>query len=71
MQGAKEHFTIEVNEKGVRIQEYGGGEVVFSPSEALMLLDILREEENSLREAAEAACPLPIRVDVTGSGVRE
>jgi len=36
--------------------------VSFTPTEALMLLDILKNEEEKLKLLAEQASPLPIRI---------
>jgi len=56
----REKFVIRITGDGV---EVGGGKrrpLIFSASEALMLLDILREEEENLRRIADAASPMPV-----------
>jgi hypothetical protein len=61
MERAREKFTISVTERGVVIRAGSGSNVEFSAGEALMLLDILRDEEARLQSMAEAASPLPIK----------
>jgi hypothetical protein len=58
----KEKFTIEVTDNGLEI--FCGGEKVlhFTASEALMLLDILQNEEKNLKQMADEASPAPIRI---------
>ena len=60
--GATEKLTIEITE---------GGEVIFkgqnnlfklTPGEAIMLLDILQNEEGNLKKMAEQASPLSIKL---------
>ena len=60
----KEKFTIEVTDTGLAI--FSGGERVlhFTAGEALMLLDILQNEEANLRQMADDASPIPIRIEV-------
>jgi len=36
----------------------------FTPGEALMLLDILKNEEPNLRRMAEKASPIPLKIRV-------
>ena len=64
MAETKEKFTIEVNDNGLDI--FSGGERVlhFTAGEALMLLDILQNEEANLRRMADDASPIPIRIKV-------
>jgi hypothetical protein len=57
-----ERFTIHVTEEGVRICSAEGRELQFTASEALMLLDILKQEEIALRRTAAEASPLPFRI---------
>jgi len=59
-----EKFTIEVTDNGLDI--FSGGERVlhFTAGEALMLLDILQNEEANLRQMADDASPIPIRIEV-------
>ena len=64
MEGIKVAFTIEITDQGVDILGSEDRRMHFSASEALMLLDILRNEEQKLRRTAEKACPMPIRIEV-------
>lgn len=57
-----EKFIIEVTDKGVAVRSGDGHVLQFTASEALMLLDILSHEEESLRRMAAEASPLPIRI---------
>ena len=57
-----EKFDISVTENGLSIRGEDGLFVNFSALEALMLLDILKIEETTLRRMADEASPLPIRV---------
>ena len=59
-----EKFTIEITDNGLDI--FSGGERVlhFTAGEALMLLDILQNEEANLRQMADDASPIPIRIEV-------
>jgi hypothetical protein len=66
MEGIKEKFTVEITESGVDIL---GGEMQllhFTAVEALMLLDILRNEETKLKRMAEEASPIPIKIKPSG-----
>ena len=64
MAETKEIFTIEVTDNGLDI--FNGGERVlhFTAGEALMLLDILQNEEANLSRIADDASPIPIRIKV-------
>lgn len=62
MEGAKEKFTIKMKDNGVDIIDGDGKSLFFSASEVLMLIDILRNEEPKLKEMAEKASPLPIKI---------
>lgn len=53
-----EKFTIEITEIGLVITAEKGDRLEFSAVEALMLLDILKNEEAELRKMADAASPL-------------
>ena len=53
-----EKFTIEVIETGVVVTGENGNRLEFSAIEALMLLDILKNEEAELRKRADAASPM-------------
>ena len=59
-----EKFTIRVTNKGVAVVGEKGNLLEFSAGEALMLLDILKNEEVELRKMAEAASPLPLNISV-------
>ncbi len=56
-----EKFTIEITDTGMDIIDREGISLSFSPIEALMLLDILKHEEENLRKMADEASPLPMR----------
>ena len=64
MEGVKEKFTITMKDDGVDIMDGNGKSLYFTASEALMLLDILRNEESKLKQMAEEASPMPIKVQV-------
>jgi hypothetical protein len=57
-----EKFDISVKEDGLLIRGEDGMSMHFSAVEELMLLDILKIEETTLRRMADDASPLPIRV---------
>jgi hypothetical protein len=63
MTNEKEKFTIKVTEEGVVLESRAGGILHFTAGEALMLLDILKSEEETLREMAQKASPLSISFD--------
>ena len=65
MQGMKEKFTISLTSEGVEISSNEGGSLSFTALEALMVLDILQEEEPNLRRMADAVSPLPMRIRFT------
>jgi hypothetical protein len=52
---AEDRLTINVSDEGVDIRRPDGGGLDLSASEALMLLDILKNEEAELRRAADRA----------------
>jgi hypothetical protein len=58
-----EKFTIKVTDKGLVIGEKGN-RMEFSAGEALMLLDILKNEEIELRKMAESASPMSLNLKV-------
>ena len=64
MEGIREKFTIKVTESGVVMIGGEGERLHFTPAEALMLLDILRNEEAKLKKMAEEASPIPIKIKV-------
>ena len=64
MEEVAEKFTISVTDRGVIINGKEGNSMEFSAGEALMLLDILKDEEAELRRIAEEASPLPAKIKV-------
>jgi len=64
MNGITERFTIRITDSGMAILSGEGKSLHFTAGEALMLLDILRNEEAKLRQMAEEARPIPIQIDV-------
>ena len=62
MEHFKENFTIEFKEYGVLIRDGGKKTLKFTAGEALMLLDILKNEETLLRKKAEKASPIGLSV---------
>jgi len=59
-----EKFTIRVTGSGVLIRDQEGKCLSFSAGEALMLLDILTNEEAELKAMAEKASPLPVTIHI-------
>jgi hypothetical protein len=64
MKGMREKFTVRITDSGVVIRSGEGKSLHFTAGEALMLLDILRNEEPKLKQMAEEARPMPIQVNV-------
>lgn len=64
MEEVTEKFTIRVTDRGLVITGKEENSLEFSAGEALMLLDILKDEEAELRKIAEAASPLPVKIKV-------
>lgn len=58
----REKFTIKVTDGGVVVIGEEGNGLNFSPGEALMLLDVLKNEENELRKMAEEKSPAPVKI---------
>jgi hypothetical protein len=58
----REKFDIEVTKDGLVIKGEDSMSMTFSAVEALMLLDILKGEEKTLRRMADEASPLPVRI---------
>ncbi len=58
----RDRFTIGVSDRGLDIRNPEGKGVTLSASEALMLLDILKNEEAELRRIADSASPMPMRI---------
>jgi len=61
MEESTERYRITVGDGGLEIRNSKGKGLTFTAAEALMLLDILKNEEEKLRLAAEKASPLPVR----------
>jgi hypothetical protein len=58
----KENFTIEIADCGVLIRDGNKKTLKFTASEALMLLDILKNEEKQLRKIAEESSPIQLNI---------
>ena len=58
----KKKFIIQMTEEGMEISSGRGRRLRFSACDALMLLDILKAEEENLRRIADEASPLPMRI---------
>lgn len=60
-----EKFTIKITDSGLVIigaDEGGEKHLHFTAGEALMLLDILKNEEASLKQTAEKNSPMPVKI---------
>jgi len=64
MESIKEKYTIQITVKGVQIISTDGQEIHLTALESLMLLDILRNEEQTLKQMANASSPIPIKIKV-------
>ena len=64
MKGITEKFTIRITDSGMSILSAEEKSLHFTAGEALMLLDILRNEEPKLKQMAEEARPIPIQIHV-------
>ena len=62
MKKSAERCRITVGDGGLEICDSKGRRLSFTAAEALMLLDILKNEEEKLRLVAEKASPLPVRL---------
>jgi len=62
MEGSTERYSITVGDAGLEICNTEGKGLSFTAAEALMLLDILKNEEERLKLAAEKASPLQVRL---------
>jgi len=62
MERFTEKFTIRVTDSGVLVMDQEGKCLSFTAGEALMLLDILTNEEAELKVMAEKASPLPLTI---------
>ena len=58
----REKFVLRMTEEGMEIAGGKRRPMFFSACEALMLLDILKGEEENLRRIADKASPLPVRM---------
>lgn len=67
MKKGVEKFIIRMTEKGLSIRTGKGNGLHFTASEALMLLDILRNEESMLKAMAQKASPLPLSITLSRS----
>jgi len=64
MEDSAERYSITVGEAGLEILNPEGKGMSFTAAEALMLLDILKNEEEKLRSVAEKASPLPVHIRI-------
>jgi hypothetical protein len=62
MEESKERYSITVGDAGLEIHSSEGNRLSFTAGEALMLLDILKSEEEKLRTLADKGSPLPVRI---------
>ncbi len=64
MKDAEEKFEIRINDNGLLITTRDGNEksILLKAGEALMLLDILKNEEEKLRQLARKESPLPVEI---------
>ncbi len=66
-QGATEKFSVKIRDEEVEISAMRDGKkehLIFTPSEALMLLDILKSESGKLKKMAGTVFPIPIHFDI-------
>ena len=63
MKESKERYRITVGDAGLEILSSEGNSLSFTAGEALMLLDILRNEEEKLKTLADKASPMPVRIE--------
>lgn len=62
MEEITEKFTIKITDQGLIITAGKEKTLSFTAGEALMLLDILKNEESKLRQVAHENSPLPISI---------
>jgi len=62
MKESTERYRITVGDGGLEIHPSQGNRLRFTAAEALMLLDILKNEEEKLKLMAEQASPMPVRM---------
>jgi len=65
MEKIMEKFTLEITDIGISIRDSEEKSLHFTASEALMFLDILRNEEPKLKKMAEDASPTSIQIKVS------
>jgi hypothetical protein len=61
MENSSERYVITVGDAGLEIRDSKGKTLSLTAAEALMLLDILKTEEEKLRQMADQASPMPVR----------
>jgi hypothetical protein len=64
MEGSTERYSITVGDAGLEIRNSEGKGLSLTAADALMLLDILKNEEENLKILADQATPLPFRIRV-------
>ena len=64
VENIRQKFTISLTDHVLVITDETGTTLRFRPGEALMLLDILKNEEPELKRLAEEASPIPLRIRV-------
>ena len=62
MKKPTERYRITVGDGGLEIRPVKGNSLRFTAAEALMLLDILKNEEEKLKRMAEQASPMRVRM---------
>jgi hypothetical protein len=62
MEEVVDKFTIRLSDKGMVILSAKKERLQFTATEALMLLDILKCEEQKLKQMADEARPIPIQI---------
>ncbi len=62
MDKSTERYRITIGEGGLEIRSSEGNTLSFTATEALMLLDLLKNEEEKLRLLADQASPLSVRI---------
>ncbi len=70
MENGTERFSIKISDKGIIIistEKDQEKSLSFTASEALMLLDILKNEEKKLHEMAQKESPLHFRMTFNGN----
>ena len=64
MEGIIEKFKIEIKGSGLQITGRDGKRLHFTADEAVMLLDILKNEEDKLKRMSGEASPIPIKLNL-------